>query len=257
MESSNNLEVFRTELGLKKREFAATIDVPEGNYGKMERGEITISPATILKFQKKYPSINPEWWAYKKGAKTAYGDINLLVGRGKRNNAKALGSLDQDDNSPIVEISPGRYRMKVKLVPEYAYASYPMGYADQEYIEDLPLHEIVVNQLHFGHYQAFEVSGDSMNDGSINSIPDGSIVTGREISQKYWKNKFHTHKFSNFVFVHMTEGITVKRIANQDLETGNITLNSLNPNKDEYPDFTWHMDEILQIFNVVKRDLPN
>jgi DNA-binding XRE family transcriptional regulator len=258
MQSPNNLLTFRQELNLSKRAMAQILDVHEGNYGRMEKGDLNISPLTILKFQKQFPSINPEWWAYNKEPKSYEQKVRLLTGSSKYSNARSLGATETTDNedTQFVEISQGRYRMKVKLVPEYAYAGYLSGYADPEFLEELPVHEVIVNQIHRGKYQAFEIAGDSMDDGSIKSIPDGTIVTGREIQRQHWVNKLHTHRWPNFIFVHKSEGIVCKQIAHQDLITGILTLRSINPDRETYPDFDVQMDDLLQIFNVVKRDMP-
>lgn len=258
METVNNLLKLREELKMTKREFSGVLGIHEGNYAKMERGQLTIGPATLMKFQKSFPSINPEWWAFNKGPKTFDSSVRLLKGSTKYNNARPLGSteISEDEDTQFVEISQGRYRMKVKLVPEYAYAGYLSGYADPEFIEELPLHEVIVNQIHRGKYQAFEIAGDSMDDGSIKSIPDRTIVTGREIQRQHWVNKLHSHRWPNFIFVHKTEGIICKQIAHQDLTTGKLVLHSINPDRDTYPDFEVMMDDLLQIFNVVKRDMP-
>src|SRR5690606_18729032 len=59
-----------------------------------------------------------------------------------KSNARDIGEILDDDqgNTKFVEISPGRYRMGVELVPEYAKAGYLTGFADPEYLEDLPKH---------------------------------------------------------------------------------------------------------------------
>ena len=174
-------------------------------------------------------------------------------------NAKYLGPIDFDTDEPFIEISPGRWQMTVKMIPEYAYAGYPSGYRDPEYFEDMPKHTIVYTgqRLPKGKYLAFEVSGDSMDNGNFKeSCPDGIIVTGREIGRHLWKSKLHIHKWPNWIFVHKTEGIILKQIIKQDVEKGILTLHSLNPDKEKYPDFDVKMDDLEQIFNVVKRDLP-
>lgn len=174
-------------------------------------------------------------------------------------NAKIIGEIDDlednDGNTKFTEISPGRYRMKVDLVPNYARAGYLAGFEDHTYVEELPKHELTVTKYHKGKYLAFDVVGDSMFDGSIDSVPDGCIVTGREIYKDHWKNRLHTHAYPNWVFVHKTEGILVKLIKSQNLETGDIVLESLNPDKNDYPDININLNDVYKIYNVVKREL--
>lgn len=141
-------------------------------------------------------------------------------------NAKDLGEILDDDqgNTKFVEISPGRYRMGVELVPEYAKAGYLTGFADPEYLEDLPKHYITVDKFVKGKYRAFEVTGDSMDDGSKHSIPNGSIVTGRELPKHHWTSKFHTHRYDYWIIVTREDGIVVKSITKHDVQNGVITL---------------------------------
>ena len=168
-------------------------------------------------------------------------------------NARLIGNLPENDtNTKFTEISPGRYRMKVDLVPYHARAGYLSGFGDHPYYEELPKHEVTVTKYHSGKYLAFEVSGDSMNDGSINSVPDGSIITGRVVGQHLWRPKLHTHNHDYWIFVHRFEGILVKMIKHQDMETGDVVLESLNPDKTKYPDQTINLIDVHEILNVVK-----
>lgn len=172
-------------------------------------------------------------------------------------NAAMIGEIDNYDyltDTKFIEISPGRYKMRVPLVPEYAKAGYLSGFSDLNYMETLPIHEPIVDRYHRGRYMAFEVTGDSMDDDSKRSIPHGSIVTAREIKRDLWRSRFHTHKFPYYVIVHKTEGIIVKEIIKHDVDAGVITLRSLNPDKEHYPDFEIHLDDVQQIFNVVKKE---
>jgi len=171
-----------------------------------------------------------------------------------KNSSNDLGSIEYPTlNSPnqFIDLKDGKILMIIAKVEEPAYAGYLSGYSDPEYIENLPMHSIIVEKRHRGTYRAFEIVGDSMDDGTKESIPDGSVATGREIIQSYWSTKFHTHRFKDYIIVSHTEGIIAKRITHQDVVAGLITCHSLNPNKDEYPDRIIDLREVKQIFNIV------
>ena len=138
--------------------------------------------------------------------------------------------------------------MYVPLVNKYAYAGYLSGYGDAEYIHSLPSIPMIADREGRGTYMAFEVKGDSMDDGSRNSYEQGDIIICREIAQHHWQNKLHIHKY-DFVIVHRTEGILLKKIVRHDTATGTLTLHSLNS---LYDDFTINFNEVAQIFNVIK-----
>ncbi|PWS30325.1 S24 family peptidase [Pedobacter paludis] len=176
-----------------------------------------------------------------------------------RENAKAVSEihypLEGDDENPYIELGNGQYLMLIPLVNEYAYAGYMSGFADLEYIEELPKHTIIVGKKHSGKYLSFEAFGDSMFDGSNESIEDGSIVTGRDLPRHHWQNKFHINAYKYWVIVHKN-GILIKQILKHDSENGIITCHSLNPDKEKFPDFTLHLDEVDQLFNIVNISKP-
>ncbi|MEO7212617.1 hypothetical protein [Mucilaginibacter sp.] len=162
-----------------------------------------------------------------------------------------------NDGSRFEELGDGTLRMRVPIIPQRAFAGYLVGFQDKEYYEDLEYTSIEVFKQHRGHYLAFEVSGDSMTtlepEHFRRSIFDGVKVVGRELPQHQWKYKLHTHNWGAWVIVHRTEGILIKQISKHDVENGIITIHSLNPDKDRFPDQDLHLDDIEQIFNIVKK----
>ncbi len=161
-----------------------------------------------------------------------------------------------NDGSRFEELPDGTLRMRVPVIPFKAYAGYLRGYQDNEFYEDLNYISIDVFKQHKGHYLAFEVKGDSMTTLDPNhfreSIFDGSIAIGRELSKHQWRYKLHTHNYDAWVVVHKTEGILIKKIIHHDVENGYITIHSLNPDKKNYPDQVLFLDDVEQIFNIVQ-----
>lgn len=176
-------------------------------------------------------------------------------------NAKFIGNLEEpeetDGNTKFVEISPGRYRMKVDFIPLQARAGYLATFGDSTIYEheEFPKHEVTVSVYHKGKYIAIEAVGDSMFDGTIDSIPNKTILTCRELPRHYWTSNFHTHNFKYWVFVHREGGILVKMIKSHNPETGDVLLASLNPNKTLYPDIEINLSDVYQVLNVCKREM--
>lgn len=139
----------------------------------------------------------------------------------------------------------------VPLVSKYAYAGYLSGYGDEEYVGTLPSVPFIIpeGQTHRGEYVAFEVKGDSMDDGTDASLKDGDVVLCRKIKRELWTGgcKLHYKKY-NFVIAH-TEGILIKRIVAHDVERGTVTIHSLNA---DYPDRQLDLNEVTEIRNVVQ-----
>jgi phage repressor protein C with HTH and peptisase S24 domain len=162
-----------------------------------------------------------------------------------------------NDGSQFEELPDGTIRMRVPIIPHKAFAGYLRGFKDPEYYEDMAYTSIEVFKQHRGHYLAFEVKGDSMTtldpEHFRKSIFDGVKVIGRELPRTQWLYKLHTHSWGAWVIVHRTEGILIKAIIGQDVDKGIITIHSLNPDKETYPDQDLYLDDIEQIFNVVKK----
>lgn len=136
----------------------------------------------------------------------------------------------------------------VPLVNQYAYAGYLSGYTNQTYMDELPAVPFIVDHEAQGNYVAFEVRGDSMNDGTEDSYLEGDRLLCREIQRHLWEqSRLHIRKW-DFVIVHK-DGILIKRIIDHNTQTHELTIHSLNP---LYDDRIIRMDEIRQIFNVVE-----
>jgi transcriptional regulator with XRE-family HTH domain len=138
--------------------------------------------------------------------------------------------LDHEDKSQkIIYLPDGTIGMRVPIVPARAYAGYMMGFADPEYYDDLEDILIGVDKEPGGTYLGFEVTGVSMIcldtvELAEESIFPGRIAIGRELSKEHWKTRLHTHNYKNWIFVHKTEGILIKQIANHDVENGIVTI---------------------------------
>ena len=145
-------------------------------------------------------------------------------------------------------ISTNLHTNHIPLVSQYAYAGYLCGFADEEYMETLPLIPWDVEGEPKGSYIGFEVRGDSMDDRSYESILDGDILYCRRLKEDLWRYKLHFNDW-DFVIVHKTDGILVKRIIEHNTETGDIRIHSLNP---LYEDKIINIQDVSQIFNVVE-----
>lgn len=256
----NNFEVLRLEKRVNNREFAAILGVREQVYSRIKKGEYPIGLVMKIRIETAFPEVNYDWLVHGKGPREKIDTsvkpiVNpatiLLNGNGLGYFSDEIKFTDGKNNNIFIEVSPGRYIMQTKLVTEKAKAGYLMGFSDSEYVDELPAHFITVTEFHRGEYRSFQVSGESMTDGTADSVLDGDIVTGRLIKRELWQSKFHTHKYRYWIIVHQYEGVVIKEIANHDVDSGILTLHSLNNDKNRFPDFTISLDDVNQIFNVV------
>lgn len=219
------------ELNLKAPTFAENIGVKYQRIFDLQKGKVKkISSSLANDIISKYGQFNLTW---------------LLTGEGEMLNTPNQPS---DEASPIDE----PIILRVPLVSQYAQAGYLCGYADAAYMATLPTIPYIVDHEAQGHYVAFEVKGDSMNDGTEDAILEGDRLLCREIMPHLWADsKLHIRKW-DFVIVH-TEGILVKRIINHDVENHTITIHSLNS---MYPDKIINLSDVKQIFNVIELQRP-
>lgn len=172
-----------------------------------------------------YPELNKKW--------LETGEGNMLV----------------NDDPPNYEVTPLiRQRHGIPLVSQYAYAGYLSGYADAEYMDSLPIVDFTPDREMTGNWLAFEVRGDSMDNGSREAYCQGDIVITREVKPHLWRDsKLHIHR-RDFVIVH-EDGILIKRIIDHDVEHHTITIHSLNP---DYPDRVIDLAQVRKIFSIVE-----
>ena len=153
-------------------------------------------------------------------------------------------STDKSEVKPFIP----RARAGIPLVSQYAYAGYLGGYGDPEYVGTLPTIDFTPDREMTGNWLAFEVKGDSMDNGSKESYVEGEIVICREVEPDYWRDSRLFINKRDFVIVH-EEGILIKRITEHNVEAHTITIHSLNP---MYPDRILHLEQVRQIFSIVE-----
>lgn len=159
----------------------------------------------------------------------------------------SVSYLFTTENSPSVFKKVHPNFRAIPLVTQHAYAGYLGGFRDQEYIEQLPTITFPLEASEKGVFLAFEVRGDSMDNGSVDSILEGDVLLAREIALDKRQDIFPT-KHWGWILVHKTEGLLIKQISTHDTVTGDLTLHSLNS---FYDDFNVNIDDISQIFKAI------
>lgn len=208
-------------LGLSANSFAKRIGYNQSNLSKILRGERPV-PANLIEKLIDNTNVNRGW---------------LLTGNGSMLN-------ETPGATPLTFAR----RTGVPLVSQYAYAGYLSGYADPEYIDTLPIIDFTPDREMTGNWLAFEVRGDSMDNGTKESYVEGEIVICREVERDYWRDSRLFINKRDFVIVHQ-EGILIKRITEHNVEAHTIVVHSLNP---LYSDRTIDLAEVRQIFSVVE-----
>ena len=132
-------------------------------------------------------------------------------------------SVDRDDNENI------------ELVPVKASAGYLNGYADPEYVAQLPKFHLPMPMFKQGTYRAFEIKGDSM-------LP---LVSGTNIIGEYVENWTDIKPNETYVIVSKSEGVVYKRIGNKFKDNKKLKLISDNP---VYEPYEINAEDILEVW---------
>lgn len=119
----------------------------------------------------------------------------------------------------------------IELVPHKAAAGYMNGYADTEYVKELPKFNLPM--LSSGTYRAFEITGDSMLP-----ILSGTIIVG-----EYVENLKDLKNGKTYVLITSREGIVYKRVFNYLDENGKLFLVSDNR---QYTPFQIDGEDVLE-----------
>jgi len=128
-------------------------------------------------------------------------------------------------------------RDNIELVPERAKAGYTSGYADPEYIDELPVFQLPF--LPAGKkYRTFHISGDSMLP-----IPDGAWVTGA-----YVQNWLDIKDGDACIVVTLNDGVVFKMVENRLANERKLILSSLNT---LYPPYDMALEDIREIWRFV------
>lgn len=195
---NENIRFLRKQLGLTQDQFAQRLEIKRSLVGAYEEGRA-----------------EPRLELLQKMASLGGYTVDLLIGKDisqmKPYEKKAMLSKDV-----VVVTVDEQSRNNIELVPVRAAAGYLNGYADPEYIKELPRFKLPI--LKQGTYRAFEISGDSM----LPIVP-GTIVIGELVEDI---NSVKNGK--PYILVTGREGIVFKRVFNYLNESGKLFLVSDN-----------------------------
>lgn len=229
----NNLHIksIRISLKLKQQEFADLVGVSKSAIQKWESGERSPDEIQIQKLTE-----------IENGITKAHSMITdaFEMAEFENNNANLFSALPN-----------GQYVMTMPLAEIKIQAGLLDHYQDLDYFKDLEQHSIIVEKPARGRYMAFRVSGDSMDDGSKDSIPAGYIVSTRELQQHHWTSKLRFKDY-RFWVIYTTQSRMplLKEIVDHDVNNATITCHSLNDSP-EYTDFELSLNDVKMLFYVI------
>jgi len=134
----------------------------------------------------------------------------------------------------------------IELVPEKAKAGYTNGFADPEFIKELPVFNLPFLSKN-AKYRTFQLNGDSMLP-----IPDKSWVTARFVQD--WNE---IQNGDAYVILTLDEGIVFKIVENMIREEGKLRLYSLNPVYEPYDVDIKEVREIWKFTHYISNEIPD
>ncbi|MBL7863884.1 MAG: helix-turn-helix domain-containing protein [Cyclobacteriaceae bacterium] len=224
---NENIRFLRKQLGLTQDQFAQQLAIKRSLVGAYEEGRA-----------------EPRLELLQKMAAMGGLSVDVMIGRDisqmKEYEKKSLHSKD------VVVVSVDEHgRNNIELVPVRAAAGYLNGYADPEYIKELPRFKLPI--LKQGTYRAFEISGDSM----LPILP-GTIVIGE------WVENMNSIKNGKpYILVTQKEGIVFKRIFNYLEESGKLFLVSDNR---QFSPYQIDGSDVIEVWNAkayISVDFPD
>jgi transcriptional regulator with XRE-family HTH domain len=213
---SSNIKFLRKKKGLTQQQFADEIGIKRSLVGAYEEDRADPKYDLLKKIALYFEisvddfineTINEKWAPKPKG-----NPANLRI---------LSISVDKEDNENI------------DMVPMKASAGYLNGYADPEYVAQLP--KFYLPMFKQGTFRAFEIKGDSM-------LP---LVSGTVIIGEYVENWNDVKPGDTYVVLSKSEGVVYKRIGNKYRDNKKLKLMSDNPT---YEPYEISADDILEIW---------
>lgn len=218
---SQNLKYLRRRSGLTQEQMAEKIGIKRSLLGAYEEGRADPRLNNLLKISDIFDIAVDNLI----GVDLTQSDPTAALPTGKKNESapKVLAiTVDTQDNENI------------EIVPQKAAAGYLNGYADPEYIEELPKFQLPVLPKN-ATYRAFEISGDSMLP-----LQPGTIVIGQ-----YVERARDIKNGKTYVLVTHKEGVVYKRVFNYLEENGKLFLVSDNT---QYSPYEISGEDILELW---------
>ena len=200
MKINENIRIGRKRLKLTQDQFAQKLDIKRSLLGAYEEGRA-----------------EPRLDLLHKMASLFGVSVDILISRDLANETP-LSSDDQfvRGKDVLVVTADSNKKDNIELVPLKAAAGYLNGFADPEFITELPRFRLPI--LNQGTYRAFEINGDSM----LPILP-GTILIG-----EYVDNLKDIKSGKTYVLVTRQEGIVYKRVFNYLEESQKLFLVSDN-----------------------------
>lgn len=139
-----------------------------------------------------------------------------------------------------------RNRETIELVNEKAKAGYTTGFADPEYIKELPRFQLPFLSDN-KKYRSFQVSGDSMLP-----VPEGAWIIAEFVAD--WQQIVSGQPY---IILTLNDGVVFKIVENHIHERGVLRLYSLNTQYQPYEVNIADVREVWRFRNFISQEIPS
>jgi transcriptional regulator with XRE-family HTH domain len=214
---AKNIRVLRVLKRLSQEQLSTELDIPRSRLGSYEEGRAE-PPYNLLITIADYFHVAIDALVRADLSKT---DPEALMKIGK--NRILFPVLVDSKNNDMIEVVPIR-----------ASAGYLNGYADPQFIEELPIMNLPFKIV--GKHRAFGIKGDSMPP-----LRDGATVIG-----KYLESLKEIKDGQTYIVLTKSDGLVYKRLYREEGKSNNAFIfRSDNP---QYHPYTVKSTEILEVW---------
>jgi transcriptional regulator with XRE-family HTH domain len=233
-----NLKLLRKRSGKSQEELAQALGLNRSTYSGYEN-EVAQPSLEMLLSISQFHKVTLDDLIAKDFSKYLDSDWNSMENHwktgAKGTNLRILTTVVNADNEEEVE-----------LIPEKVRAGYVAGYADPEFMRDLPTLKLPFLSKN-RKYRAFPISGDSMPP-----VSHGSYVVGEFVQD--WLS---LPSNSPCVIVTNNDGIVFKYVFNQLKEAQQFLLVSSNPSYEPYTVSVENILEVWRFVSYISKDIPD
>lgn len=195
---------------------------------------------------------------YEKSGSVPHSQMQLLSQIYKKHTSEVevkghfeIITLENNNANSFVLLENGQYLMTMPLAEFNVQAGFLDHFQDADYLSEMDKHSIIVNKPAMGRYIAFRVKGESMDNGTSDSIQPNSIVATRELQRHHWTSKLRFKDFPYWViYTTHTKTPLIKEITQHDVNKGTIKCHSLNEDPG-YVDFELSLNDVQALFYVI------
>ena len=228
---SDNIKFLRKNNHLTQEQLAEKIGIKRSLLGAYEEGRADPRLNNLLKISEIFKvSVDTLISEDVSGFESAFGNVF-----NQKPKSKVLAITVDEEGEEYID-----------LIPQKASAGYLNGYADPEYLEDMPKFKLPFLTKN-GTYRAFEISGDSM-------LP---LLPGTVIICKYLESASDVKEGKPYILLTSSEGIVFKRVNMDDSKENIFELVSDNKFYQSYEVKTEDIMEVWEAVMFISQNFPD